>query len=222
MSEADGSVEAIDSARRDDPRWRADAELMARISMGDEASFLALFRAQQPRLLRLAVGIVRNLEDAQEIASDTLFALFRHAPRWEPRARVETWLYTVCVRQALSVRRRVTRAARHVFLPAAPRSIEDDLALKSAHRALRQAIDRLAPRDRAILALVLDHDAGAAELAVILEVAPGAARVALHRALQRLRALVNDDLRHLIPDDANVQLQHNTNNTQDTARSLHG
>ncbi len=169
-----------------DDRWAADADEMTAVARGDDVAFTRLYRSHHPRVFRVACGILGDREAARDVAHDAFLKLLAVAPRWEPRARVDTWLHKVTVNACLSWRRRLVRAL--VPMPVAEaKSAVDVVADREAREQTRRALAHLSARDRALVVLHLDQDLAAHEIAPLVGLTDNAARVALHRALERVR-----------------------------------
>ncbi len=178
--------------------WRADAEELTRVAAGDDGAFRRLYDAHHGRVVRLAYGVLQDREQARDIAHDVMIKLLRAAAAWEPHAAVSTWLRRVTLNECLSWRRRLLRRRRHEDpVDPAPAIDATESDAPSPHevaqgverrRSLRAALAGLAPRDRAIVVLHVDEGMAPREIAATLSMNDNAARVALHRALTRLRA----------------------------------
>ncbi len=169
------------------PVWQRDAASLDAVARGDEAAFESLFNNHYRRVYRLANGILRDREEAREVAQEVFLKLYRAAPSWQPRARIETWLHRVTVNCALSLQRRLKVAARGLLLPEPARGPERTAALNQSVARVRAALDSLAPRQRAMAVLHLDYELKPAEIAEAMKMTSNAVRVGLFRALKRLR-----------------------------------
>jgi RNA polymerase sigma-70 factor (ECF subfamily) len=85
---------------------RSDSELMHRIGNGDTDAFKRLMTNQGPRLIRLAYGMLGQMDEAEDIAQEALISLWRIAPKWQSKATIAAYLRTVVTRQAIDVLRR--------------------------------------------------------------------------------------------------------------------
>jgi RNA polymerase sigma-70 factor (ECF subfamily) len=137
-------------------------------------------------------------EDAADVVSEVFLVAWRRidaVPRGED-ARL--WLYGVARRTLSNQRRGELRRSRlgaalrdHVVATAPePRDVDP---------ALRRALERLSPPDRELLALVAWEELTPAQAGAVLGLAPGTARVRLHRARARLRRSLADTTPDLIP-----------------------
>ena len=71
----------------------------------------------------------------------------------------------------------------------------DGIEMQEEYAAVRRALARLGERDREILLLAFFDELDGQEIALTLECTPNNAYVRLHRALKKLRVLLNDEMR---------------------------
>jgi RNA polymerase sigma-70 factor, ECF subfamily len=123
---------------------------------------------------------------AEEVVAETFLVCWRRLDRVPDYAL--PWLYGVA-RKALANQRRALRRRQ-----AAERSLSPDEAAATApDLRLRDALSRLAARDREVLALVAWEGLTLAEAAVALGCSHVACRVRFHRARRRLARLLEAD-----------------------------
>ncbi len=166
------------------------SDALARASTGDEAGFLALWRALQPRLLRF-LRIV-GCEDADDVASETWLQVVRDLHRFTGGEEdFRRWLFTVGRHRAIDAARARSRR------PAAPMSGGLDILADAQHvedqvldsMSAERAVALLAglSKDQAeVVALRVIAGLDTPDVARILGKSPGAVRVALHRGLRTL------------------------------------
>src|SRR5690349_3607490 len=69
-----------------------EANLLAGLQRHDPQAFEMFFQTHVDRVYRIAVGILGNDADAQEVVQATFLSAFEAVDRFEPRARLGTWL----------------------------------------------------------------------------------------------------------------------------------
>lgn len=144
------------------------------------------FAQHRRRVESVAARIVRDPEEAADIASEVFLALLEKGPV-EPDA-IPAWLVTSARNRALNRVRDRARAIRN-FRRVDPVEQTDPAPADERIPALvRETLARLSERDR--LALTLRYGAEAPNVAVAqrLGVTEAQARVVVHRAVQRMRA----------------------------------
>lgn len=183
----------MDGEGNDDPIER-DAAALRRIARGDRKSFEALHAEHYGRVVRLAMGITLDHDEARDVAQDVFIRLLDVAPHWRPNARVSTWLHRTTLNVAASSRRKVWRWLQRRGRDAtADVSPERRSAVTQAVRRIEDDLAALSPGQRAAVTLHLDLGMQAQEIARELGITSNAARMALSKGLRKLRAAWNHD-----------------------------
>ncbi|NUH64917.1 RNA polymerase sigma factor [Sulfitobacter sp. S0837] len=86
----------------------AEAELVTRAKLGEEAAIRELIRRMNPRLFRIARGIVFTDADAEEVVQESYLKAFTHLDTFRAEARFSTWI----IRIAINTARMRLRSAR--------------------------------------------------------------------------------------------------------------
>jgi RNA polymerase sigma-70 factor (ECF subfamily) len=74
---------------------RTDEQLMERVRAGDVDAFGRLVERHHQRALNFAFRMTGDREMSRDIAQESFLRIMKAAPRYEPRARFTTFLYTV-------------------------------------------------------------------------------------------------------------------------------
>ncbi|HVH22355.1 MAG TPA: sigma-70 family RNA polymerase sigma factor [Pseudonocardia sp.] len=190
-----------------------DADLLARLRRGDQATFAAVVRAWSPAMLRVARAHVRTDATAEEIVQEAWIGVIRALPGFEGRALLRTWVFRILVNVA---RRRGRIEARTIVELAGPtvdpdrfRDDEDpypghwrddsapspwdpEPALLAAEfrDVLTTALGELPERQRAVVELRDVHGLDPTEVCELLDLTPANQRVLLHRGRARLREVL--------------------------------
>ena len=92
-------------------RTAADQELVESLRAGDEATFARLVSAWSPAMLRLARNFVSTTQSAEDAVQDAWLGMLNGLDRFEGRASLRTWTFSILVNRAKS---RGVREARTV------------------------------------------------------------------------------------------------------------
>jgi RNA polymerase sigma-70 factor, ECF subfamily len=78
-----------------------DRELVKRAQGGDRAAFRTLFDRHSRRAYALALGVVRNPDDALDVVQDAFIKAHRHLDKFEGQSGFYTWLYRIVMNLAI-------------------------------------------------------------------------------------------------------------------------
>ncbi len=81
----------------------SDRELMARSRAGDTEAFRVLFESKHQRVYLIALQVLGNPSQAEEVVQDVFLALWQHLDRYRPRFAVDTWLTRIATNRAIDV-----------------------------------------------------------------------------------------------------------------------
>jgi RNA polymerase sigma-70 factor (ECF subfamily) len=174
------------------PEQDSDRHLLARTRLDGVPAFEQLFRRYYAPLHRLLFRMLGDRGQAEDVVQETFLALYTHPPHLASDSdELRTWLYRVALNHGYNVLRSRRRATQHLpDLVASAQAIDPEReALRAEERErVRTALARLPERQAKLLVLRQEEGLRYAELAAILEVAPGSIGTLLVRA-QRAFAL---------------------------------
>src|SRR5687767_10793996 len=81
-------------------------ELVRRAQQGEEAALVELIEGQQRYLYSIALGVVRNPTEAEDVTQNVVVRLLRALPSYRAETRFTTWLYRLAVNLAIDHLRR--------------------------------------------------------------------------------------------------------------------
>jgi len=97
----------------------ADKDLVQWAQAGEDAAFGELWRRYASMMQRVAYRILKNREDAEDTAQDSLMRAYRHIVNFDGRSSFSTWLTQITINSSLMVLRR-RRTRNEVSLDADP------------------------------------------------------------------------------------------------------
>src|SRR5687768_9663204 len=77
-----------------------DAELVRRFNSGDEAAFVEIMTRYREKIFSVALALLRNRADAEEITQDTFIRAHRGLGRFRGDSSLATWLHRIAVNLA--------------------------------------------------------------------------------------------------------------------------
>ncbi len=177
-----------------------DDQLLARMMNDDEAAFRILVERHVDRAYALALRILRNSADAEDVAQEALVKTWTHRHSWKfGKARFTTWLYRVVVNRCIDLR----RMPRNEWIENVDEPTDDridavgTIQQQEVFSKLEDALATIPMQQRAALTLAYFDDLGNAEIAAILGTTIAAVESLLKRGRQGLRAKLRRDERDI-------------------------
>ncbi len=179
-----------------DPRFDA---LMVRIAQGDQRALAELEAATRGRLLRIAMAVTHDVDDAEEALNDAWRQVWKHAASFDrARAPAFGWLVAIVQRQAIDrLRRRDVRRRNEIAtdeLPEHPNQAHDPargLEAAQGMSALRRALRQLTTRRRTVVQLAMIEQRSHSEIAAVTGTPLGTVKARIRRALLALRQMLS-------------------------------
>jgi RNA polymerase sigma-70 factor (ECF subfamily) len=174
------------------------APRLAAAARGDEEACAWLYHVYSSRVLRLALGLLGEVADAEEVAQDTFVYAFRRLGRFNPdKSSFSTWLCTIAVSRCRNKRRRKWLASIPLHLLRegeqplvggdGGRHIEKVLEAHGVRRQVWQAVLGLPPQLSEAVALRFFGELSYAEMGQVLGINPKTAESRVRLGLQALR-----------------------------------
>ncbi|MBU1174158.1 MAG: RNA polymerase sigma factor [Alphaproteobacteria bacterium] len=170
-----------------------DDLLLRLVAQNSEAAFRVLVERHVDRSYALALRLLGNVADAEDVAQDVMLRIWSTRGRWqEGKARFTTWLYRVITNRCIDLRRR----PRTEDMDKAPDMADDKPdALSMVHRdeiktLLECAMQQLPEQQRTALILSYTDDLSNPEVAEIMDKSVSSVESLLKRGRQNLRELL--------------------------------
>lgn len=181
-----------------------DQVLVAAAQHGHAPALEALVRRYHAPLCQFIERMVGDVDAAHDLAQETLLKMIRALPRYQPRARFSTWLYTIAANLARDeLRRRRHRDRHQVSLDAGDRatdepaspgpSVVDEALGKVTREEVRAALATLSPEHRSVMLLHYFEGLGYKEIAAVCGCTVGTVGSRLHYAIRHLRRALGLD-----------------------------
>jgi RNA polymerase sigma factor (sigma-70 family) len=153
--------------------------------------FEALYRAARDDVFAYVATLLRDRGSAEDVTALAFERAFRRRRSYDAgRGSARAWLFGIARNAALDELRRRSRTAA---LPAEPPAQEDDLDHALRRTAVRTALAALPARDRELIALKFHAGLDNGEVAAVLGISASNAGTRLHRALNKLREILDDE-----------------------------
>ncbi len=188
------------------------------LQSGDRAEFAKLVSRYSGQIYRLALKMLKNQQDAEDILQETFIKAFKALPDFEGRSKLSTWLYRIATNEALMFLRRKRPDTVSVEQPREDDDDQPSLQIidwcclpegefmsSEALGYLQESVDKLPESLRVVFLLRDIEGLSTRETANVLDLTETAVKTRLSRARLRLREMLttyfgqrlpsNDDLR---------------------------
>lgn len=174
----------------------ADGELMARLAGGNSEALRELYDRHASLLLALALRILHNRDDAEEVVQEAFLYAWRKACSYDPaRSSVSSWLVVIVRSRSLdrlrsfqrleSMRLELERCGaehRHLFSEGFGQVLDDERAAR-----VRRALAHLPPSQRQVLEFSYYDGRTQKEVAEMTGVPLGTVKTRTFLAIRKLR-----------------------------------
>ena len=174
-----------------------------KVKAGDVASFSHLVERYKDMAYTVALKIVRNSEDAEEVAQDSFIKAFQQLNTFQGKSKFSTWLYTIVYRTAISKTRKkkleVTDIDAYVINSYSTESSSsqiDALTHEEQQKYIAKAIDQLPELDALLVTLFYMNDNTLDEIKDITGYSKTNVKVRLFRARKKLYRILEQFLQH--------------------------
>lgn len=175
----------------------SDEALLVLFANGDQMAAAELTRRLGGRVLVVALRVLGNRAEAEDVTQDAMMRLWKIAPRWrQGEAQVSTWLYRVTMNLCIDVKRRARGG--HVDIHDVPEpqdgaaSAAELLQETARQHALQAALMSLPERQRQAVVLRHIEDLSNPQIAEIMEISVEAVESLTSRGKRALaKALAN-------------------------------
>ena len=177
---------------------KEEAHIIKEILNGKTEQYEYFLDRYGQQVFVLVDRIVSCQEDAEELTQDVFLKAFQQLSSFKAESTFSTWIYRIATNLAISAVRKkrndVLRLDDSVFANLSDTQVDEDLEDDSEEQMerLQQAMNQLEADERALITLYYLEEKPLAEVAFILGMTEGNAKVKLHRIRKKLYVLIKN------------------------------
>jgi RNA polymerase sigma-70 factor (ECF subfamily) len=182
-----------------------DLQLIARAQTGDEGAFRLLVERHQRRVFAIALGLVRDEQDAREIAQEAFLRVHKGMGTFHGGSSFFTWLYRIVTNLSIDLMRKPSRReaelhfalevddAESMLLPCSPEADPYDAVHRGQlSQRIQGALDALPPYHRGVILMREVEGLSYEEMAEVMQVSKGTIMSRLFHARKKLQRALAD------------------------------
>ena len=185
--------------------YRDDSFYIDEVLDGNQAAFAALVEKHQQMVFTIAVKILRNREQAEEIAQDAFVKAYAGLSSFKGEAKFSTWLYRIVYNAAISAGRR-----RRPEFAAIDESLTEQYTTDEIHphveamseeekmELIEKLMQQLPEEDNLLLTLYYKNEKSVAEVAEITGYSQANVKIKLFRLRRRLYEEMQQTIKKLV------------------------
>lgn len=174
-----------------------DQHYINKVKEGDTNSFAILVDNYKDMVFSLALKIMRNREEAEEVSQDTFIKAFRSLHSFKGDSKFSTWLYKITYNNCMDRTKRISRSYNAQTIDTvvenkieSSESILDSIERKERAKLIEQCLEELPEEERLILWMFYYQELNLKEIIDVTSYTQANLKVKLHRARKKLLNIV--------------------------------
>ncbi|RYC50133.1 RNA polymerase [Flagellimonas olearia] len=178
-----------------------ERKLIRSIHKGNTHAFSELVNRYKDLVYTLALRMLGNREEAEEVSQDTFIKVFHSLERFKGDSKISTWIYRIAYNACLDrIRLRKSRTFLDVgemedFIFTEMDTALDKMVREERGRLVGQCLAKLPSEDAGLLTLFYFEEKSLLEIENILNVPVNSLKVRLFRARKKLAAVLEGHLK---------------------------
>jgi RNA polymerase sigma-70 factor (ECF subfamily) len=173
--------------------------IINKIIGGDTQAFAVLVDRYKDLVFTLAIRMLKNREEAEEVSQDTFIKIYKALPKFKGQSKLSTWIYKVAYNTCLDRIKKNNRHQNEVtidsFTENQIKTLDNALeAMESAEQqqTIQNCLQQLASKDSFLLTLFYFEELSLEEISQIVNMEPNTVKVNIHRARKRLASILRE------------------------------
>ena len=171
-------------------------ELLTKAAAGDLKTFEAIYRETSGFVYNVALRVVGNKEDAQEIVQEVFLTVHHKLKDFRFESSFKTWVYRITTNQAINMAKKVSRTSdkttnydEQVAPQAVGADVETKIEKEHNEKLVEELLSAINPDQRACVVLRNIEGLSYEEIAMTLKININTVRTRLNRAREKLLSL---------------------------------
>ena len=174
-------------------KFESDKYYIDKVLNNDISAYTMLIEKHKNMVFTVALRILKNREDAEEIAQDAFVKVFQSLKSFKNESKFSTWLYRIVYNAAISRTRKKQIETTGIDTNIVENYSVDDIIGESKKMSndeqkqlISRILDKLEPEDNALIQLFYYQECSTEEIGIIMNLTQSNVKVKLHRLRKRL------------------------------------
>ncbi len=179
-----------------------DQTYISKTLAGDTNSFAFLVEKYKIMVYSLAMKMLNNKEEAEEVSQDTFVKAFKNLSKFKGESKFSTWLYKIAYRNCLDLIKKKEKKYKTTTIDEvtvhkikSTDNILEQITKKERALLLKSCLEKLPEQERSILWMFYFDELSLVEITEITELTLSNIKVILHRARKRLVSVINKNVK---------------------------
>ena len=177
-----------------------DEILIDQILQGEHLLFEKLVDKHKSYAYTIALNILKNKEDAEEVAHDSFLKAYKNLASFNKQSKFSTWFYRIVFNTSITHqrKRKVKKEDLQLIEYSYGAHAKAELEIEDQKHYINQGLDRLSEADRLIISLFYLKELSIEEIGEITNIQGNTIKVKLHRARKRLA----QEMKNILKEEA--------------------
>jgi RNA polymerase sigma-70 factor (ECF subfamily) len=175
--------------------------IINQIKAGETQAFAVLVDRYKDLVFNLAMQMLKNKEEAEEVSQDTFIKVFKKLDRFRGDSKLSTWIYRVayntCLDRIKKNKKRFNEVAIDEFTEHQIKIMDtalDVLETKELQQAIQECLQQLPGKDSFLLTLFYFEELSLEEISRIVNIEANTVKVKLFRSRKKLATILKQKL----------------------------
>lgn len=180
---------------------KPDEDLINKVIKGENNAYAILVDRYKHMVYTLALKIVKNREDAEEVAQDSFIKAYNALNDFKGESKFSTWLYKIAYYRSLDYLKKNKRQVETTSIDISEEyniaSMDDALdrmEVKERAEIIKHAIEKLPAADAVLITLYYFETLSMNEISKVMEIPANTIKVRLFRGRKRLAKILENNL----------------------------
>ncbi|AXT19442.1 sigma-70 family RNA polymerase sigma factor [Flavobacteriaceae bacterium AU392] len=172
-----------------------------KILNGDTNAFAILVDRYKDLVFTLALRMLKNKEEAEEVSQDTFIKTYKSLNRFKGNSKFSTWIYRVayntCLDRLKKNKRKQNTVAIDEYTEHQVKTIDnalDRIETQEKQQAIKNCLELLPSEDSFLLTLYYFEEQSLDEIAKVVNLTPNNVKVKLFRSRKKLATILKQQL----------------------------